>query len=942
MKARYLVSCAVAALLSGSAAAAAAGEMSTAANASTATAVTTNAGADASAPVAASDTSALAQAVVNSADAAAVPVGEVVVTAQRRNESIQKVPMTVQALTAETLSEFGITTVDDIIKFTPNVTFGNNGPGQGNIFMRGLSSGFAGNQSSATIAPFPNVALYLDDQSMQFPSRNVDVYVVDMQRIEVLEGPQGTLFGGGAEAGAIRYITNKPDLHKESISGSASYGGTSGGADNSSFNLVVNVPIIDDKFAIRGVIYDDRHGGYINNVPSTFTRSNNDYGNQYYNLGPGKNGLCPNGQGPGVAGAAAGLCALPQAQAGQANNFNIAQTNSNPVTYQGARLAARYEINADWDVLITETLQNLNVEGISAEYPTGSDFQPLAPLQITAFEPSWDKDNWENTSWTVNGKLGPLHAVYTGGYMLRHISQQQDYTNYSRTAAGMYYECTGGSTGWGGPAQCYSPLSYWNDQVRNTHITEEFRLSTPDTWRLRGLAGVYWEQYDIFDNMNFDYKTIPSCNAVNLASALGGGLPCVGTVATAPGSTANDPGARGDATAFGEDTQRGYSQTAFFGSFDFDIIPNVLTVTAGTRWYDYNEFEKGSEYETGTGCLDIPNGACVAPINIDSHNDHVKYTGFKSRAGVTWHPNSLTTVYYLFSQGFRPGAFNRSEGDVADLVKGADPQLNKPNGYAPDSLTNNEIGIKTDLFDRRLRVNLSAYYMDWDNVQFAFFNPTELGNTTFLTNGPNYTVKGVEFQLTGRPMEGLTLEATGSYNDAEQSSSPCLINNVASYTSPAGNSTLGQCITSIYNKALGATVPFTNPYGTNGSPPPFSPKFQGTLRGRYDWTFGAYKAFVTADASYTGSSFNQPATYTPGSSFPNNIIPTTTLLRYEMPAYALFDASIGIKKEHYTVTLFASNIGDSHASMFTSSAQFIKSEVPVRPRTFGVKIDFAY
>src|SRR5208282_6337241 len=81
------------------------------------------------------------------------------------------------------------------------------------IFMRGLSAGFAGNQSSATIAPFPNVATYLDDQSVTFPARNLDVYYADMERIEVLEGPQGTLFGGGAEAGVVRYITNKPKLN---------------------------------------------------------------------------------------------------------------------------------------------------------------------------------------------------------------------------------------------------------------------------------------------------------------------------------------------------------------------------------------------------------------------------------------------------------------------------------------------------------------------------------------------------------------------------------------------------------------------------------------------------------------------------------------------------------------------------------------------------------
>ena len=237
------------------------------------------------------------------ASAATNPTGvqEVVVTAQRRRESLEKVPGTIQALTGQTLANLNATTFNDILKYTPNVTFGNNGPGQGAIFMRGLSSGFAGGQSSATIANFPNVALYLDDQSMQFPSRNVDIYAVDLDRVEVLEGPQGTLFGGGAEAGAIRYITNKPKLNHFEGDAEADYGFTSGGGQNASGHVTINLPIIEDKLAVRAVLYDDRHGGYIDNVPSTFTRSNQDLGNYYFNIKPTA-GRCPNGQPAGAAG----------------------------------------------------------------------------------------------------------------------------------------------------------------------------------------------------------------------------------------------------------------------------------------------------------------------------------------------------------------------------------------------------------------------------------------------------------------------------------------------------------------------------------------------------------------------------------------------------------------------------------------------------------------
>src|SRR5271154_3174164 len=163
------------------------------------------------------------------ADTGDESIAEITVTAQRRNESIQDVPITIQAITGDTLKQLNVTTFDDLLRYTPNVTFSGNGPGTGNIFMRGMSSGGSGNQSQSTTAPFPNVALYLDDQSMQFPARNNDVYMVDMERLEVLEGPQGTLYGGGAQAGAIRYITNKPKWGVLEGDANGGYGVTAGG-----------------------------------------------------------------------------------------------------------------------------------------------------------------------------------------------------------------------------------------------------------------------------------------------------------------------------------------------------------------------------------------------------------------------------------------------------------------------------------------------------------------------------------------------------------------------------------------------------------------------------------------------------------------------------------------------------------------------------------------
>jgi iron complex outermembrane receptor protein len=862
-------------------------------------------------------------------------IQEVLVTAQRRVESIQNVPITIQAITGDQLAQLSVSTIEDVLKYLPNVTFGTNGVGSGNIFMRGLSAGFQGEQSSATIAQFPNVATYLDDQSMTFPNRNLDIYMVDMERVEVLEGPQGTLFGGGAEAGAVRYITNKPKLNVTEGNVEASYGVTAGGDPNKSLNATLNLPLIADRLAVRAVIYDDRRGGYIDNVPSTFTRKNSDLGNFYAGVKP-VGGLCPNGLPPGN-----GFC-VP-AGSPVVNNYSLAQRASNPVEIGGFRLTALYQVNDDWNALIAQSYQDMEADGEFTQFPTGSEGQALRPWQVTAFSPAQDKDRYENTSWTVNGKIGDLKALYTGGYLVRHIDQRNDYTNYARSAEGFYYSCSGGPAGGGAlgagtPPVCYSPITSWHDTVANTHQSHEFRLSTPDEWRLRGIVGAYWEDFQIKDDMNFLYKTIPSCTPANLAAALAGGAPCLSNVTTAPGSTAVVPGIRNDNTAFGEDAQRGYKQTAFFASIDYDLIPKVLTLTGGTRWYHYSEFETGSEYKTNHSAVDVANGACGPPcyVNINAENLNTTYSGFRSRGNLTWHITPDIMVYYTFSQGFRPGAFNRSQRDKATIQEASGvivPQFKTPASYAPDSLTNNEIGWKAEFLDHRVQVNGSLYHMNWNNAQLLFYNPVSLGNTTFGVSGPDYTVDGLELQLVARVTDGLTLQGSGSWNRAKQTTSPCLISN------EPGSPTLGQCITQTFSAGAAGNIPFQNPFGAAGARPAFSPAVEFNLRVRYDWTINEYKAWVMVGGNHVGDMSNNPATYLDGNS---EAIPTTTFLRYDQPGYTTYNAALGVAKDNWTTQLYGTNLGNSDASVFTSSAQWIKAEVPLRPRVLGLTIGYKF
>ncbi len=255
---------------------------------------------------------------------------------------MQNVPISMQAFTGQTLQQLNIQTFDDYIKYLPNVTSANNGPGQNEVFMRGLSAGSQASQGSAATGLWPNVAIYLDNQSAQVPNRNLDIYAADLNRIEVLEGPQGTLFGAGAEAGVIRYITNEPKLDVTEGSVKAGYGVTAHGDPNTDATAVINLPLIEGTMAVRAVIYDDHRGGYIDNVPATFTRKNTDIGIHYAGY-PAVGGACPDGQ-PNN-----GYCVPPGSPS--LNNNNLVGNAINPVTYQGIRAEVLYKFNEDWDLL---------------------------------------------------------------------------------------------------------------------------------------------------------------------------------------------------------------------------------------------------------------------------------------------------------------------------------------------------------------------------------------------------------------------------------------------------------------------------------------------------------------------------------------------------------------------------------------------------------------
>ena len=200
---------------------------------------------------------------------------------------------------------------------------------------------------------------------------------------------------------------------------------------------------------MRGVIYNEKRGGYIDNIPATFARADTDLGIQYYFRRPGS------------------------CQQRRSSITSILLANHiNPVTYTGLRVEALYQFNEDWNALLAQSYQNMEADGVFAEMAANSLGEPQPDLSVQLYNPSYDKDKFENTALTINGRVGDLKLVYAGAYLVRNVEQVQDYTNYARGVYVDYYQCVIPTPA---TAQCFTPSSTWHDVERNTHQSQELR-----------------------------------------------------------------------------------------------------------------------------------------------------------------------------------------------------------------------------------------------------------------------------------------------------------------------------------------------------------------------------------------------------------------------------------------------------------------------------------
>jgi len=782
---------------------------------------------------------------------------EVVVTATRRAENLQDVPIAITALTGATLSQLNVQTLDDFVKYLPNVSTAGVGPGQSEIYMRGLSTTHQSNQVAGGTGAFPNVAVYLDDQSAQLPGRNLDIYAADLERIEVLEGPQGTLYGAGAQAGAVRYITNKPKLDVTEGGATASYSTTAHGDPSSEVQAVVNLPLIPETLALRAVIYDDSRGGYIHNIPGTFTRSPADAGIvQYFN------GVVP-------------------ANSVSLSNNNLVGNAINPVVYQGARLSALYRFNDDWNGTLQQSYQSMEADGVFAYNPA------LGDLNVQQYNPDTDKDKFEDTAWTLNGRVGAVKVVYTGGYLVRNVDEVSDYTAYSRGPFAAYYQCNGPQFTPGATAACYSPSATWHNVERNTHQSHELRLSTPDDARLRAIAGVFWEDYKIETSQNFLYGDTEA------------GFAPFGPV---PGIPAFDPSIRPAGTVFFSDITRGYTQKAAFGELAFDVIPKSLTLTVGTRFFHFDNFDRGQS-DSAYGCRNV--NPCVPPAGIfQPFNESQANSGHKSKVNLSWKPIDGVLLYGTYSEGFRPGGFNQGVG----LLPPTSPLYGKftvPSFYDSDDLKNYELGWKTLWFNRRLQLNGAIYDEEWSNVQLQIYDPALYGNAGFTVNGPHYRVRGIEGDVVFRVTEQLTVYSSFAWNRSQQVNEPSLIGNAG--------------VISLF------------PTRGIGSPLANAPPFQGNIRARYEVPFNDYTFHLQAAAQHTDHSYADVITQ--GALQPPD---------YELAPYTTYDAAAGVAKDAWEVEFYGQNLTDTRAQLFISSGSYVPLTTINRPRVMGLRFSYKF
>lgn len=858
-------------------------------------------------------------------------VGTIVVTAQRRSEDLQDVPVSVSAIGAEELDELNIDTFEDYLDQIPSVTAGGNGPGQSTIYIRGLASTTPNITVAGVAGLAPNVALYLNDQPLSQPGRNLDVYAADLERIEVLSGPQGTLFGASSQAGVVRLITNKPELSGFDASASAGVSFTKGGEASYQGEVMINVPVAD-TFALRGVVYLDDQGGYIDNVPGTRDLTESA---RFRPEGTVRaNGVPVSANRAGFQSAddpdtpfADNPVNNPNVNFLAADNSGIAQDNFNDTTYAGFRVTGLWEVTPDWTVTVAHQRQSLESDGVFFADP---ELGGLDDLEIERFEEDRLEDDFSNTSWTVEGRIAMLDVVYTGAYTDRESEQRADYTDYLFAGQYLpYYICDGGVTypGDDGPSgTCQAPNLYVNSFSQTEVFTQELRFSTPDDWRIRFQGGGFYSDLSLEERVDFAYPG----NVI--AQPFG---PFAPNFPQTTGFTSDD-GPFPAETIFRNDIRRTDEQFGIFGEVSFDIVPDLLAATFGARYYDVevdfegsangsfcNSFNTEDQNAFGTDISDLYNGdgvytfigscdpALRQTFTLEDTLQDIRDAGLNdaqaqqvfnalrapdtaSTSGMIYKGTLILTptpdllFYATYSEGFRPGLLNRPGGAVAPGTG-----FVVPFEVETDEVQNYELGWKMDLLEGQFRFNGSAFFVDISNLQTQIFDPS-ITNLFFSSNAADAEIYGIEADFVIAPYSTPGLSIAGAFSILDTEITEVLI--------PTNDVIEGEELA-------------------------YAPGFQGNIRARYEWDVSStLEAFVQPQVTYSASKFTD----------------VIEINKIKLDSYTLFDLSAGVKANEWTFEVFGENLTDKRAEISGVFGNDRERIITNRPRTIGLRVSFDY
>ncbi|MHA7859606.1 MAG: TonB-dependent receptor [Henriciella sp.] len=820
----------------------------------------------------------------------------VTVTATKRTESAQSIPVAVNALGEQELESLGVKNFTDYLVQLPGVTAGGSGPGQNTIYIRGLASTTPNLTTAGVAGLAPNVAFYLDEQPLGQPGRNLDVYAADLQRVEVLSGPQGTLFGASSQAGTVRLITNKPDPNGVSASLKASTAFTDGGEMSNSVEAMLNVPV-SDKLALRGVVYVDNQGGYIDNVGGTRTAADSA---RFRSAGTVRdNGVVVSSGREGFQ-AGADLSAVNFIAA---NNSSLVENDFNDTRYAGFRLSGSYEFNSDWSLLVSHAQQQLDSEGVFFADPELDDYD------IERFSDDDIEDSFHNTSWTLEGRLGMLEALYTGAYTERTTDQTVDYSDYLFVGQYLpYYICDGSVTypGAAGPAgTCQAPNLFVRSSTETTVQTHELRFNTPRENRLRATFGAFYSDLELAELNDFTYPGSELVVGFNGVVGFGPNFPLTntsvtGTIGNAAPGYFSDPGPFPEGVIFRNDILRTDEQLGAFGEATFDLT-DQFAITVGARWYDIEVDLEGSanssfgnlgattdaqSFGTNISAQFAPDNTVGAPDKAATDGVIYKFTG-------TWTPNSDLLFYATYSEGFRPGLLNRPGGRTNPAGN-----YTVPFAVDTDDVQNYELGWKTELFDNSLRFNGSAFFVEIEGLQTTIFDPS-IVNLFFSDNAANAEIQGLEGDFTWAPysVDGLTIAGAFSLLDTE----------VTEVLVPTNDVVVGSDLA-------------------------FAPAWQGNIRARYEWDL---------ERQIDGQSLT--AHVMPQLVFSDDSVSDIIEInKADVDGYVTLGGTLGVTADQWSAEIYATNLTNEYAELSNNFVFDRERVTPLRPRTIGVRVGYDF